>query len=282
MRGELDRYDSQSSEFQPFLGGISAEYVSFSNDGKSLAYVSFPEGILWKANRDGSTPVQLTDPPIYPKNIRWSPDSTQIVFFDQPTRESIPESYVVSSEGGKPQRLLAEAKDPMMDANWSPDGRKMVFSACNCIDGNNATKVFIRILDLASQQITTLPVSEGMISPRWSPDGRFITVLSRVGPYNPRVYDLEKKQWSELPVGPVDWPTWSKDSRSIYFLRTLNDPGVIRISIQDGKIEKVVDLKAFQSTGWIGFWFGLDPTDAPLMLRNVGSEDIFALTLDRK
>ena len=102
IRGELERFDSQSREFRPFLGGISAEYVSFSNDGKSVAYVSYPEGILWKANLDGSNPVQLTDPPMYPKVIRWSPDGTQIVFFDQPARESLPETYVVPSEGGKP------------------------------------------------------------------------------------------------------------------------------------------------------------------------------------
>jgi Tol biopolymer transport system component/DNA-binding winged helix-turn-helix (wHTH) protein len=279
IRGELNRYDSQSNEFQPFLGGISAEYVSFSNDGKSVAYVSFPEGILWKANRDGSSPVQLTDPPLYPKNIRWSPDGTQIVFFDQPVRESIPESYVVSSGGGKPQRLLPEVNESMMDANWSPDGRKLVFSKCNCVDGVDDTSRNIQILDVASHQVITLPGSEGRSSPRWSPDGRFIAVLA---PRNPRVYDLVKRRWSELPVGPVDWPTWSKDSRSIYFLRLFGDPGVIRISIQDGKIEKVVDLKGFQFTGWFSFWFGLDPTDAPLLLRNVGSEDIYALTLDRK
>ncbi len=121
-----------------------------------------------------------------------------------------------------------------------------------------------------------------MISPRWSPNGRFITVLSTVGSFNPRVYDFKTKQWSELPVGPVDWPTWSQDSRSIYFLRTVRDPGVIRIFIQGGKIEMVVDLQGFHSTGWVSFWFGLDPTDAPLMLRNVGSEDIYAMTLDRK
>jgi Tol biopolymer transport system component len=283
IRGELERFDWQSREFRPFLGGISAEYVAFSNDGKSVAYVSYPEGILWKANLDGSNPVQLTDPPIYPKNIRWSPDGTQIVFFDQPARESIPETYVVSSEGGKPQRLLPEVKEPIMDANWSPDGRKIVFSNCNCVDGTADSKYHIRILDLASHQVTTLPGSEGMISPRWSPDGRFIAVLSSLDSHNPRVYDFETKQWSELPVGPVvDWPTWSKDSRSIYFLRSLKEHGVIRVSIQTGKIERVVDLKGFQNAGWIGLWMGLDPTDAPLFLRNVGSEDIYALTLDRK
>ncbi len=51
---------------EPYLGGISAEFVTFSPDGNSLAYVTFPEGILWRANRDGSGRVQMTDPPMYP------------------------------------------------------------------------------------------------------------------------------------------------------------------------------------------------------------------------
>jgi hypothetical protein len=55
-RGELVRYDARSSRLQPWLGGISAEFVTFSSDGQFVAYVTFPEGILWRANRDGSHP----------------------------------------------------------------------------------------------------------------------------------------------------------------------------------------------------------------------------------
>jgi dipeptidyl aminopeptidase/acylaminoacyl peptidase len=282
LRGELVRYDSQSGEFKPFVAGISAEFLSFSNDRKSVAYVSFPEGILWKANRDGSNPLQLTDPPVYPKAIRWSPDRTQIAFTDKPAKDGNPETYLISAEGGKPQRLLPEVNEPMMDANWSPDGRKIVWSNCNCIDGTNNSKFAIRVLDLASHQVTTLPRSEGMYSPRWSPDGRYMAVLSTIGSQNPRIFDLATEQWSELPVGPTDWPNWSHDSRSIYFLHAIENPSIVRISIQIGKIENVVDLKGFQFTGWFNLWFGLDPTDAPLLLRNVGTEDIYALTLDRK
>jgi hypothetical protein len=29
-------------------------------------------------------------------------------------------------------------------------------------------------------------------------------------------------------------------------------------------------------------WFGLDPTDAPLLLREIGTSDIYALTLEQK
>ena len=79
-RGELSRFDSKTKQFQPFLGGISAQGVVFSKDGKSIAYVSYPEGVLWKANRDGSNPVQLTDPPMEVLMPRWSPDGKQISF----------------------------------------------------------------------------------------------------------------------------------------------------------------------------------------------------------
>ena len=31
-----------------------------------------------------------------------------------------------------------------------------------------------------------------------------------------------------------------------------------------------------------GFWFGLDPDDNPLLLRDEGTDEIYALTLERK
>jgi DNA-binding winged helix-turn-helix (wHTH) protein/Tol biopolymer transport system component len=44
---ELSVYDSRLHEFVPYLGGISAESVSFSKDGQWAAYVRLPEGTLW-------------------------------------------------------------------------------------------------------------------------------------------------------------------------------------------------------------------------------------------
>jgi len=34
--------------------------------------------------------------------------------------------------------------------------------------------------------------------------------------------------------------------------------------------------------GAVGIWFGLDPNDTPLLLRDAGTRDIYALTLDRR
>jgi hypothetical protein len=90
------------------------------------------------------------------------------------------------------------------------------------------------------------------------------------------------QRWTTLLKGESDWPSWSHDSRFIYVLRSWPDPEVYRIAVPGGAVNRVVDLKGFRHTGWYTRWMGLDPTDAPLLLRDVGTEDIYALTLERK
>jgi hypothetical protein len=57
---------------------------------------------------------------------------------------------------------------------------------------------------------------------------------------------------------------------------------IYRLPIPDGKPERVADLTGVHLIGAVGDWFGLDPADAPLLLRNNGTSDIYALTLERK
>jgi Tol biopolymer transport system component/DNA-binding winged helix-turn-helix (wHTH) protein len=273
QRGEASRYDAKSKQFQPFLGGISAQGVAFSKDGKSIAYVSYPEGILWKANRDGSNPVQLTDPPMQPFLPRWSPDGTQIVFTDIDNKWTI---YIVSAEGGGPRKLLPEDHDSCCFPFWSPDGHKVVFT------WKHAGEQETRILDLDSRQVTTVPGPNGMNGPRWSPDGRYL-VAGALENIHLMVFDFKTQRWSELAQkGDVDSPEWSRDGKYIYFRRMLGDPGVFRIPDKGGAVEKIVDLKDWHDTGWFGAYMGLDPTDAPLLLRDIGSDEIYALTLERE
>ena len=62
-RRQLVRLDPESNTFQPCLSGISAEGLSFAPDGHSIAYVSYPDGALWRSNIDGSGRMQLFGPP---------------------------------------------------------------------------------------------------------------------------------------------------------------------------------------------------------------------------
>jgi hypothetical protein len=57
---------------------------------------------------------------------------------------------------------------------------------------------------------------------------------------------------------------------------------VYRVRVADGVVEQIADIKNLKYTGNYGMWMGLDPTDAPLFLRNMGTRDIYALTLDVK
>lgn len=276
LRGELVRSNRESGQFLPFLAGISAEFLSFSNDGNSVAYVTFPDGILWRAHRDGSDALQLTSPPVYPKLIRWSPDGTQIVFVDR-TPQGLSGIYVVPSGGGAlPRRLLPDDVETETDPTWSPEGQRIAFSTSP--EEYLNPRPVVRILDLVRHQVTTLPGSEGLYSPRWSPDGHNLLAVT-LDSLVTKVFNFSTQQWSALKSGPIAFPEWSHDSRFIYYISWSDDPAVLRTNVADGKTERVANLNGEQYTGFYSVWMSLDPTDSPLMLCDRGSHDIYALRL---
>ncbi|MGP8226997.1 MAG: winged helix-turn-helix domain-containing protein [Terracidiphilus sp.] len=278
-RGELIRYDTKSGRFQPFLAGISAEFVIFSPSGKSVAYVSYPEGVLWRANPDGSNPTQLTDPPVYPKSLRWSPDGSEILFVDR-APQGLDAIYIVPADGsGKPRRLLPEDRNAETDPSWSPDGRKIVFATSPNVGASS--KSDLRILDIATGNVAVLPASDGLVVPHWSPDGQSIAAMT-LDAMAMKVIDIARGRWTRLDSGAVAFPEWSHDGRFIYYVKWTGDPAVLRIRAADGKRETVADMKGSRYTGVYTMWMGLDPTDTPLTLRDIGTDDIYALTLERK
>jgi len=276
LHGQLTRYDIRSQQFQPFLGGIAAEWVAFSPDGNSVAYVTFPEGILWKAKRDGSEPVQLTDKPWYPQLPRWSPDGSQILFSDQ-DQNGVSHAYVIPSMGGNPTPLLPEIEAYQGDPSWSPDGKKVVFDFIET--AGSTTSRTLRIFDLVTRKVSTLPESQDARSARWSPDGRFIAALFH-RPDELHVYDFESQKWTLLRKQRTGFPNWSRDGSFLYFLNGMEDRGIYRIRPTGGAAELVLDLRKIRQTGIAGPWVGLDPDDNPMLLRETGTDDIYALTLE--
>ena len=272
-RAELVRFDSKSKELQPFLGGIAAEFLSFSRDGKQITYVTYPEGTLWRAKVDGTERVQLTTPPLYPILCSWSPDGSQILFTAQrnPSRYAL---YIVSAQGGPPHLLLpADDIQDQIDDTWSPDGRRVAYQVY--------PRLSLRIYDLDSGKVSDVPGSAGLYSPRWSPDGRYIAAFTEPAT-SIKIFDFQTQRWSVLTqhTGPWSWPTWSHDSKFIYALSEY-EKFVQRLPLSGGPAERVVDLKDVNFIGYFDDWFGLDPGDTPLLLRNSGTSDIYALTLER-
>jgi len=52
---------------------------------------------------------------------------------------------------------------------------------------------------------------------------------------------------------------------------------VLRIRLSDRTIERVLNLKDISLTGYWGNSLTLAPDDSPLLLRNVGTQDVYAL-----
>src|SRR5207342_337772 len=101
-------------------------------------------------------------------------DGTQILF-TQFGADGHARIYIVPSQGGgTPRPLLPEEKEETGDAYWSPDGSRIVFNSVQSVEATSSVNHVMRVLDLGSHQITTLPGSQGTFSPRWSPNGRFI------------------------------------------------------------------------------------------------------------
>lgn len=282
VRGDLARYDMRLKQFQPYLPGTSSSELAFSRDGKYVAYVSFPDGALWKADVDGSNVVQLTQPSSdHAAAPSFSPDGNQIIY-EAATSSEQNAVMVVPSHGGSPRPLLAEPNGFYNDANWSPDGKHIVFASIP-LGGDvplDIREVRIKIFDSENHRISVLPDSNATFSPRWSPDGRYIAALG-IPNAEMRVYDLTTRRWLPLVHKPLtNYPSWSRDSRHVYGLSFGEKTGVYRIPINGGPAELVVDLTSVRQTGWWGFWFGLDPTDAPLILRDAGAYEIYSLTLE--
>ena len=84
------------------------------------------------------------------------------------------------------------------------------------------------------------------------------------------------------PDAGFGFPTWSSNGQYVYFVRQGSDPGVYRVPVSGGPAQLIADLTGFHHTGAVRLWFGLDPEDTPLLLRDAGSDEIYALTLDRR
>jgi Tol biopolymer transport system component/DNA-binding winged helix-turn-helix (wHTH) protein len=278
LRGELSRYDYKAGQFVPFLSGISAEFVDFSRDRQWVTYVTFPDQILWRSKIDGSDRLQLTSNSARAVFPQWSPDGKRIAFFDVAPGKA-GKIFLISSDGGTPEPLLNESRNEI-DPTWSPDGTSIAFSYFPVFDRTPPNELGILTINVKSRSVQKMAGSDGLWAPRWSPDGHYIVARS-TDPLGLKLYDFRSHRWSRIADNTyVGAMSWSSDGRYIYYLRRGSDPAILRMQIPDGATELIANLKGVRQTGYRGgFWMGLTPDDSPLVLRDIGTEEIYSLDL---
>ena len=94
------------------------------------------------------------------------------------------------------------------------------------------------------------------------------------------LYDFQTQRWTELAnaFGSI---TWSHDSRSIdMHLKHQKEPAeLIRVSVPDGRVQRVLDLKGMTLGGFWHDWVSLLPDDSPLLMLDRSTEEIYRLDL---
>jgi serine/threonine protein kinase/Tol biopolymer transport system component len=275
-RRDLVRFDPAHGQFMPFLSGVSGRHVSYSSDGKQIAYTTVPQDILWRSRSDGGGRLQLTPSTMRAFRPSWSPDGSLIIFYGkrpgQPSR-----IYVVPADGGKPDPI--EAGAVASDASWSPDGKSILFAGVTLGDAGNFR---LYIMDWRSRKYAAVPGSDDLAYGAWSPDGRYIAATGSVPGI--RLFDTGTQQWSQLADGPLlGSPFWSHDGRYVYFQNssTSEDQPIFRVRVNGRKLENLMSSRQLPQSDVTGYSLcALTPDDAPVANVIRTNSDIYALDVD--
>ena len=274
--GQAVKYNAGTKSFVSLLSGVSATDLDFSFDGEWVTYVAVPDGTLWRCKKDGSERLQLTSAPERTALPHWSPDGKQIAYVSvQPGKPW--KIAIISVQGGAPEDLLVENRS-QIDANWSPDGTRIMFGYLHDADAIN-----IRIVNLRTREVTNIPGSEGLFSPRWSPNGRYIAALS---PDFTKVmlFDYHSQKWSNWltePAGAVSYPVWSADSNYLYFDDLVTDEESIRsVKVGESRTERVFKLDGIERyPGPFGLWSGRTPDGSWMFVRDRSTQEVYQLSV---
>jgi Tol biopolymer transport system component/DNA-binding winged helix-turn-helix (wHTH) protein len=255
----------------------SAARLSYSRDGQWVAWTD-NAGQLWRAHADGSEKLQLTPDSLSVFMADWSPDGKQLAVMAREPGKAW-QIYLTGVDGGDLQPLLKEARNAG-DPSWSADGQSLVFGRVNDAMGKENAERQLNILDLKTGQTEAIPGSDGLFSPRWSPDGRYIAALT-LDQRQVRLYNVLTKIWSTLDVPSGADPRWSSDSKYLFVHASL-DPAqpIDRIAIPGGQVQQIVRLADSRENDAVDYVFGgLTQDNHPLVRARVFTGNFYSLDL---
>jgi eukaryotic-like serine/threonine-protein kinase len=278
--GQQRRFDlirlNGKSQFSIYVPGVSAGEADILRNGEWMTYVAHPELTLWRSRPDGSSRTQLTYAPMQAHIPRFSPDGTQIAFMA--SRPGKPwKIFVMPAEGGAPHEVTVGDHN-QGDPTWTAKGDSIVFAGMPWLEYGTTTGPNIHIVDLKTSQISDVPGSENLFSPRCSLDGRHIAALS-ADSTKLMLFDTEKKSWSQLAVSRFGFENWSHDGKYLYAEDySDNTDDLVRVNASNGKLERLLSLKEVPRgfDPW-EFWVGLASDDSLLMMRDRSTQEIYSL-----
>jgi Tol biopolymer transport system component len=232
--------------------------VSFSRDGKSLAYVRYEslaniQSVPFDASSGKVTgaPVWVTRGFTGVSHPQLSPDGERYVArWPRLTQEDI----AVFNKDGSNWRALTDDKFQDRRPRWFPDGQRIAFTS----DRSGVNQIWSINADGTGLKQLTFAEGNGASSPVISPDGKSLTYLQfKDTGASAYILDLTKgwQEQSPKPLPPLSasggyfFPNdWSSDGGKLigaFAEGDRNDGGVGTYSFSSGSYEKLIDTGGY-------------------------------------
>ena len=205
---------------------------------EKIAFIRFINGDVPKTylmEPDGSQQTRLIDdltPELFPAG---SPDGRTIVLFRYPNgiNDTIGDLFTVGIDGAN-LRNLTNLSAAYMSPQWSPDGKRIAFTANIETLPSGPRSLYVMDADGGNRtMLTRFATGGGMTHLTWSPDGRLIAyiedhaiwVVSSAGGQAVRLTgDLHPEDVAWSPDGKwiafYPYPAFGDDSTPLYVLNT--------------------------------------------------------------
>ena len=245
--------------------------IDLSPDGRFAVYDSMtgeesPAREILMIALDGSFETALTDHPANDLAPLWTPDGSAVVFASD-RRGSMDLWMVPVAEGriAGPAALVKPDLGRALPMAFTRDGR--LFYGLR----TGHTETYLAGIDLASGSLTGEPIPAGSgypganRGPEWSPDGRFLAFLTRVGTEN---FGQEHRAVTILTLATnrecVVWPRlayierlrWSPDSGSLLLSGSDSQgrAGLFTMAVPEGAVQQAVVERGGSFRGIEGDW----------------------------
>jgi Tol biopolymer transport system component len=263
-RGELVRYEINTHQFSPYMGGISAMELTFSADGKWMAYTSYPDLTLWRSRADGTERMQLT---FTPMRVIWpyiSPDGGKVAFTSDTA------VYVIDTAGGQPRKII----DGAYGGCWSPGGTELLLTSVA------ANQRSVRIYETDSGRVSDVPGGFGKYAALWVDANTIVAADATDRKF--KTLDLRTQTWTDLLAGEyINWYI-SLDRKYLYVTKTGGELLIQRVRFTDRKVENIgslKDLRQVMNPVWGVTSMVVAPDGSLLFTRDLSSQELYALDI---
>lgn len=176
---------------------------------------------MWALKRVGA--------PVPSHDGKWVVFSLTEPAYDE--NEQTTDLWIVPADGSAKPRRLTSSKAAEGGATWSPDSKRIAFTARR--DGDAATQVYVLDVENGGEAVRVTNISTGARAPQWRPDGRAILFASSVYPGamndddNKKIANERKNQkyrarvFDSFPVR--NWDRWIDEFQTHVFVQPLDE-----------------------------------------------------------